>query len=277
MSSTAIYNDLQEKVIIITGGAGASAGHIGSSISEKLAENGAVPVIWDIADEAGQALAQKIEKKGGRAVYVHCDVREPEEVKKAVEQTVSACHKVDGLVNNAFWHANEQPPLHEVTLEDWDAHMSINLRCHFIVCKYVIPLLLNQEHSVILNIGSTGAHRGEDGYFAYSAAKAGLESLTRNIAAQYGRSGLRCNCLVPGLTLDPSIYQAITGSPETKKLFHLIDRGNLLKEGHAVGDDIGDAALFLLSAASRAITAQDIVIDYGAISHNPQWADLRGY
>lgn len=277
MSSTAVYHDLSGKVVIITGGAGASAGHIGSSISEKLARNGAVPVIWDIADDAGKALAEKIKEEGHQAVYVHCDVRDPEEVKKAVEQTISTCHKVDGLVNNAFWHANEQPPLHEVSLEDWDAHMSINLRCHFIVCKYVIPLLLDQEHSVILNIGSTGAHRGEDGYFAYSAAKAGLESLTRNIAAQYGRSGLRCNCLVPGLTLDPAVFKAITSSPEVKKVFHLIDRGNLLGEGHAVGDDIADAALFLISEASRAITAQNIVIDFGAISHNPQWADMRGY
>lgn len=78
--------------------------------------------------------------------------------------------------------------------------------------------MLKQKECVILNIESTGAQRGEDGYFAYDAAKAGLESLTRNIAAQYGREGLRCNCLVPGLIFSEQYEAVLSENPEARHI-----------------------------------------------------------
>lgn len=269
------FEDLKGKIFIVTGGAGASAGGTGAEIVKHLCKHGASVAVWDIADKAGQELVQHLCKGGKSAVYIHCDVRESEDVKIAFEKTMAIYGQIHGLVNNAFWHSDVQPPLHEMTLEDWDAHISINLRCHFIVCRYVIPELLKQERSVILNIGSTGAHRGEDGYFAYDAAKAGLESLTRNIAAQYGRNGLRCNCLAPGLIFSRKAEAAIAGNETAKQIFRKMDRNNLLFCGHGTGKIVADAALFLLSEMSDYITAQTIILDGGAISHCPQWADVR--
>lgn len=129
---------MQEKTAIITGGAGASAGASGRYISQRLAEMGYHAILWDIQDEAGEQTAAQIRQRGLKATYIRCDVCGEEQVKAALEQTISLTGQVDVLVNNAFWHADIQPPLHEVTLEDWDRHMAINLRCHFIACKYVM-------------------------------------------------------------------------------------------------------------------------------------------
>lgn len=263
------------KTAIITGGAGASAGASGRHIARQLADQGFFTVLWDIQDKAGEETAVQIRDGGGHAAYIHCDVCDEAQVKTALEQTAALTGRVDVLVNNAFWHADVQPPLHEVTLEDWDRHISINLRCHFIVCKYVIPLLIAQPESVIVNIGSTGARRGEDGYAAYSAAKAGLESLTRSIAAQYGRNGLRCNCLVPGLVLDEAVDAMMAGVPEAKAAFDRIDRHALLARGHGTGHFVADAVSFLASDASRWMTGESLVLDGGTISHNAPWADNR--
>ena len=270
-----VFESLKNKVFIITGGAGAGAGGTGAEIAKRLCENGAYSVIWDIAVKPGKELVQELQNEGKEALFIHCDVRDENEVKRALAKTMSVYGKVNGLVNNAFWHSDIQPPLHEMTLEDWDEHISINLRCHFIVCKYVIPVLLKQKESVILNIGSTGAQRGEDGYFAYDAAKAGLESLTRNIAAQYGREGLRCNCLVPGLIFSEKYEAVLSENPEARHVFGKMDRNNLLFCGHGTGSKAADAALFMLSDMSDYITAQTLVLDGGTISHCPQWADLR--
>ena len=143
------------------------------------------------------------------------------------------------------------------------------------MCKYVIPELLKQPKRVTLNMSTTGAHRGEDGYFGYSAAKAGLEALTRNIAAQYGRQGLRANALTPGLILSEEFDAMVQGIPAVQQAFHRIDRNNLLFEGHGSGENIADIALFLLSDLSGYVTSQCLIADGGATIHFPKWADAR--
>lgn len=268
------FDGIAGRTFIVTGGAGAGAGGLGSEITRRILSQGGNVAVLDVADDAAARLADEVAEKDA-LLCLHCDVREDDEVAHAAERVRERFGGVDGLVNNAFWHADAQPPLHECSLEDWDAHMSINLRCHFIVCRHVIPLLLEREKSVILNVSSTGAHRGEDGYFAYDAAKAGLESLTRNIAAQYGRQGVRCNCLAPGLTLSPATDAALMGIPAVAEAFGRIDRNNLLFDGHGSGADVADAALFLLSDAARYITGQTLVADGGTCSHCPQWADAH--
>lgn len=120
------------------------------------------------------------------------------------------------------------------------------------------------------------ARRGEDGYAAYAAAKAGLESLTRSIAAQYGRAGLRCSCLVPGLVLDGAVDAAMAAIPAAKAAFDRIDRQALLPRGHGDGKCVADAAAFLVSDAARWVTGESLVLDGGAISHSAPWADGRG-
>lgn len=267
---------MKQKTAIVTGGAGAgSGGGSGRYIAEKLAQMGYFVAVWDIQDEAGRQVVEQIRKNGGQAMYTHCDVCETEQVEAAVREVLDRTGRVDALVNNAFWHAAIQPPLHEVTMEEWDRHININLRSHFIVCKRVIPELIRQPGSVIVNISSTGCHRGEDGYTAYGAAKAGLEFMTRSIAAQYGRAGLRCNCVVPGLLIDAPVAEELKKIPGVAEGFAMIDRHILTPGGHRDGRCVAEAVAFLVSDASGYMTGEQIVLDGGALSHCSQWADIR--
>ena len=267
---------MDQKTAIVTGGGGASAGGSGRYIAHKLADQGYFIVVWDIDDDMGIDTLSFLKLRNKRAAYVHCDVTKEEQVKEAVAQTVEHTGRIDVLVNNAFWHADVQPPLHEVSLEDWDKHIDVNLKSVFLSCKYAIPHMLEQDKSVIVNIGTTGARRGELGYAAYAAANAGVESLTRSIAAQYGRQGLRCNCVVPGLVLNVQTEKMMEKMPQMAEAFAAIDRQALLEPGHGSGMDVAEAVGFLVSDASRWMTGESLVIDGGTISHNPTWADVAG-
>jgi NAD(P)-dependent dehydrogenase (short-subunit alcohol dehydrogenase family) len=263
---------MNQNTIVVTGGAGdGQGGASGRYIARKLAEQGFAVALWDIKDDAGEAAAEEICRAGRDAAYYHCDITDPQQVQQALEDTLRDHSQICGLVNNAFWHADRQPPLHEVSLADWDRHISINLRAHFIVCKYVIPELLKQSSSVIVNISSTGCHRGEHGYAAYSAAKAGLESLTRSIAAEYGRSGLRCNCVAAGLMLDRPVADMLRKIPDVAEGLQEMADKSLLDFGIMDGRAAADAVAFLVSEESRFMTGETIVIDGGTISHSAAW------
>lgn len=125
-----------------------------------------------------------------------------------------------------------------------------------------------------MNISTTAAHRGEFGYAAYAAAKAGVESLTRSIAAQYGRQGLRCNCVVPGLVLNVQLQKMTEKFPQAAEPFALIDKHALLEPGHGSGLDVAEVVSFLVSDASRWMTGESLILDGGTISHNAMWADV---
>lgn len=263
---------MNQNTIVVTGGGGdGQGGASGKYIADRMADLGYSVALWDIKDDAGQAVAEEICRSGRRASYYHCDITDPCQVRLALADTLRDHSQICGLVNNAFWHADRQPPLHEVSLEDWDRHISINLRAHFIVCKYVIPELLKQPSSVIVNISSTGCHRGEHGYAAYSAAKAGLESLTRSIAAEYGRSGLRCNCIATGLMLDRPVAEMLRKIPGAAEGLQEIADRSLLDLGIMDGRAAADAVAFLVSEESRFMTGETIVIDGGTISHSAAW------
>lgn len=266
---------MSQKTVVVTGGAGSGTGGSGRYISNKLASWGYYVVIWDTCDHRGIEVANSIRSKGHGVAFVHCDVRDESQVAHAVERTVEETGRIDGLVNNAFWCADEQPLLHETTLEDWDKHMSANLRSHFIVCKNVIPWLVKQQESAIVNVGSTKSRRGENGFAAYAAAKAGLESLTRSIAAQYGRFGLRCNCVVPGPVLNDQMEAMLSVVPEAAAPFVREDEHALLPRGHGEGANVADAVEFLISDAAQWITGESLVVDGGLISHAPSWASAR--
>lgn len=265
---------MTQKTAVITGGAGASAGGSGAYIAHKLASQGYYVVIWDINDEFAIDTLNTLQMKHKDAAFYHCDVTKEEHVREAVARTVEGTGRIDVLVNNAFWHADAQPPLHEVELEDWNKHIDINLKSVFLSSKHVIPYLLEHDKSVIVNISTTAAHRGEFGYAAYAAAKAGVESLTRSIAAQYGRQGLRCNCVVPGLVLNVQLQKMTEKFPQAAEPFALIDKQALLEPGHGSGLDVAEVVSFLVSDASRWMTGESLILDGGTISHNAMWADV---
>ena len=114
-----------------------------------------------------------------------------------------------------------------------------------------------------------------DGFTSYAAAKAGLESMTRSIATQYGRDGLRCNCVVPGLVMNSQLEAMLPIMKDKCELVDVIDRHAALPSGHGDGMCVADAVEFLLSDAARWITGESLVVDGGSASHGSSWADLR--
>ena len=269
--------DFTDKVVLVTGGAGTGGGASGKFISMFFAECGAKVVIADKEVAAAEAVAQAINEAGGTAVVAPGDLCDEAVAKAASDIAVDTFGKLDILVNNAFWHAMEQPDVAEYSVAEWDEHMDINLRQPFLVTKYALPHLVQSGDAAIVNISTTGAHRGEPGYCAYSAAKAGLESLTRSLAAQYGRDGVRCNCIAPGLVLSDEMDAYIASDPSMSTVFDLIDENMLLWQGHGSGRDVAYLTLFLASSAARYLTGQVIVLAGGTTAHFPQWANMRKF
>lgn len=267
--------DFIDKTVLVTGGAGSGGAQSGRIISEFFAECGANVIACDIDGEGVRSVAEKAAKRGGAILGIECDICDEEQVDRMASVVSDSFGGLDILVNNAFWHADLQPNVADTDLAEWDKHIEINLRAPFVVTKRFLPLLMRRDSSCIVNVGTTGAHRGEDGYAAYSAAKAGLESFTRSIAVQYGRDGVRCNCVSPGLVLSEQMDEISRQDPILKESFRRIDRNMLLREGHGSGKDVAYAVLFLASMGASYITGQTLIVDGGTIGHFPQWADLR--
>ena len=185
---------LEGKLAIVTGGAGAGIGH---GISTVMAAEGAHVAIMEIDVESAKVLQQRIESSGGRASVLRADISKAEEVRWAVEEVVRRHQRVDILVNSAG--VGLVRPLAEVTEEEFDQLVSIDLRGMWLCCKYAIPHMQRQKNGAIVNIASVHSRATLPGFGAYAALKAGVGGLTRGIAVQYGTDGIRANAVCPGV------------------------------------------------------------------------------
>jgi NAD(P)-dependent dehydrogenase (short-subunit alcohol dehydrogenase family) len=185
-----------DKVVLITG----AASGIGRATAERLAEEGAVVVCADVQAEALAEAAKRARELGAEAHAIFCDVSNPEQVSALVRETVERFGALHSLCNSAgilsFGHAHEYP------LEEWDRILSVNLTGTFLMCRAAIPHLL-QSGGNIVNMASTAALTGHPWTCAYSASKGGVLALTRGIAVEYGRQGLRANAICPGSVTTP--------------------------------------------------------------------------
>ena len=262
----------KDKVVIVTGAAGANAGGSGRITSYKFAEKGAKVVLVDINDQVGAAAEADLKAKGYDVMFVHCDLSQEEDIKNVIAKTVEKYGKLDILVNSAYYSIQEGN-VADISSEDLDKIFAINARGHFLFCKYAIPELIRQSSSAIVNLSSISAITGELGYAAYGAAKSAVISLTRSVATQYGRNGLRCNTVIPGLILSDEMIKALVQQmPEMKGYFDMLDRHILLNR-HGSGNDVANAILFMASDEASYITAQTLVVDGGITKHNPTWAE----
>lgn len=266
----------KDKVVIVTGAAGANAGGSGRITAYKFVEQGAKVVLVDINDQVGKAVEEDMLAKGYDAMFVHCDLSQEEDIKHVISETIRKYGKLDILVNSAYFSIQEGNVI-DISAEDLDRIFAINARGHFLFCKYAIPELIKQEHSAIVNLSSISAITGELGYAAYGAAKSAVLSLTRSVATQYGRNGLRCNTVIPGLILSDEMLNAIIQQmPEMKANFEMLDKHILLNR-HGNGNDVANAILFFASDNASYITGQTLVVDGGITKHNPTWADQMGF
>lgn len=248
---------LKEKVALITG---AGSG-IGRAAALLFAKEGASVVAVDMNDAAGKETVAAIEKDGGRAVFAHADVSRSADVEAMVAAAKKTYGRLDVLFNNAgIFPANDGSVL-ETDEKTWDLVLSVNLKGVFLGCKYGIPAMLESGGGSIINTASFVALMGSaTPQIAYTASKGGVLALTREIAVEFARSGIRVNAICPG-PVDTPLLQELFSDPARKarRLVH-IPMGRLAR-----AKEVAQAALFLASDDSSYVSGTAFTVD-GAIT-----------
>jgi NAD(P)-dependent dehydrogenase (short-subunit alcohol dehydrogenase family) len=247
---------LRGKVAFITG-AGMGQGREGSLL---FAREGARVIVADISAKAGEETVRRIQRQGGKALFVEGDVGVERDVKRMIETGVKKFGSLHILYNNAgvLWKDRDRS-VTETAEPNWDRVMAINLKGPFFVTKYGIPYLLKSGGGSIINVGSVSALCGftvaQD---AYTSAKGALISLTKSLAVQFARNNIRCNIIHPGIIETP-MQAPYLKDPKKRKSFE--DSIPLGRVAHP--REIAYVALFLASDESSYVTGAEIVADGG--------------
>jgi 3-oxoacyl-[acyl-carrier protein] reductase len=239
------------KVAIVTGGGSG----IGRATAVAFAQAGAKVVIANRTGAKAEAVAQETRDAGGEAFGVQVDVSVGRDVQRMVAATAERYGGVDILFNNAGISPNGT--VTEISEEEWDECIAIDLRSVFLGAKYTIPIMQQRGGGVILNTAGTLGIRPCRNKAAYAAAKAAVINLTKAIALDYARDGIRCNVICPGY-IDTPLTAHI--SPPERDAF--LEWSQPLR-GVIQPEEVASLALYLASDAARMITGQAYVIDGG--------------
>jgi NAD(P)-dependent dehydrogenase (short-subunit alcohol dehydrogenase family) len=250
---------LKEKVCIVTGGASG----IGKASAMLFAEEGATVAILDIDETVAHATVRNIEKNGGKAIYLHCDVTNASDCKTAVAKIFSELGKIDILFNNVG--IIRRASVVNLTEEEWDKVMTVNVKSVFLMSKYVIPFMAEAGGGVIINTASGWGLVGGRKAVSYCASKGAVVLLTKAMALDHGHQNIRVNCICPGDTNTPMLANEAhqLGIPFDDFLEEAKQRP-LKRIGEP--EEIASTALFLASDASSFITGTSLVVDGGGLA-----------
>ncbi len=260
---------LESKIAIVTG----SASGIGRATVHALAREGASVMVADLNGDGAEEVAAAIRDAGGEAIAQQVDVSSEDAVAAMVDAAVSAFGGLDVLHNNAAaigpGAAGRDVDVLSQQVEVWDRTMAVNLRGVMLGCKHAIPHMLKRGGGSIINTSSGSAEHGDLVNTAYATSKGGVNTLTMYVATQYGKQGVRCNAIEPGLILSHG-----------KERFGGERYVGMLEEHHLtprVGepDDIANAVVFLASDESTFVTGHILRVDGGILAHAPPVADIR--
>lgn len=248
-----VFDDLRGASVFVTGGGSG----IGAAITEGFVAQGARVCFVQRSD--ARALCDALERRhGARPLFLACDVTDADALSAALGRAADAHGPVTVLINNAA--DDTRHGLEASSPEDWDRAMAVNLRPHFVTARAVAPGMRAAGSGSIVNFSSIAYMMGNAGYPAYAAAKAGITGLTRALARELGRDGIRVNALMPGWVLTERQLR-LWATPEDLAV-HL-DRQCLKR--HLEPEDIVEPTLFLASTASRMMTGQALVVDGGVV------------
>jgi 3-hydroxybutyrate dehydrogenase len=251
------------KVAVVTG----STSGIGLGIASALAEHGAHVVLNGLGDAAAVSAAQeKLRQHGAKVAYHAADMTKPAEIVELIDFAVSEFGSIDILVNNAGIQYTS--PIESFPTEKWDQVIAINLSAVFHGMRAAVPHMKKKRHGTIINIASVHGLVASAEKAAYCAAKAGVVNLTKVVALETAKDGIRCNAICPGWVETPLVLAQIDDRAKRQGISIAQAKSDLLSEKQPteefVGvDDIAEAVLFLCSKAGRTMTGAPFIMDGG--------------
>ncbi|MEA2489589.1 MAG: hypothetical protein QOH21_1381 [Acidobacteriota bacterium] len=247
-------NQFAGKVAFVTG----AANGIGRAAALAFAREGASVVVGDISDAGNEETARMIREIGGDALAVRCDVSRSEDVRQALAATIERFGRLDFALNNAGIEYKIQPAA-DVTEEEWDRIMDIDLRGVFLCMKHEIPLILEQGGGAIVNTSSGAGVRGFKGGAAYVAAKHGAVGLTKAAALDYAHANIRINAVCPGIIDTPMMDRFSGGTAEGREA--VIAQEPVGRMG--TPEEIAAAVVWLCSEAASFVVGTAFIVDGG--------------
>lgn len=250
---------LEGRIAVVTG----AASGIGRGISLRLAEMGAFVAVLDIDESKGPGTVAEIEKDGGAAVFLCCDVRGAANCRRAVESVIKQHRKIDLLCNCAGIAIRKD--VVELTEDEWDRALDVTLKSVYLLSREVVPHMIRSGGGSIINIGSGWSLKGGPRAAAYCAAKGGVVNLTRAMAIDYGKHKIRVNCVCPGDVDTPMLMSECAQLEENREEF-LSEAARRPLARIGTPEDIANAVLFLPSPMATWITGAALVVDGGGLA-----------
>ena len=258
---------LDGKIAIVTG----AASGIGKVTAQRMAAEGARTVVADINADGAEAVAAMIAAGGGEAIAVQADLGDPGSVRAMIGAAVTGYGGLDILHNNAaatHLAATRDVPVSAADPDVWDETMRVNLRGTMLAIQAAAPHLIARGGGSIINTASGSGLTGDLRNPAYGASKAALINLTRYVATEYGKQGVRCNAISPGFI--------VIGEKPGREAVHATMLRHALTPRLGQPGDVAALVVFLASDESAFITGQNICVDGGSLAHQPFVADFRG-
>jgi NAD(P)-dependent dehydrogenase (short-subunit alcohol dehydrogenase family)/ketosteroid isomerase-like protein len=259
--------ELDGKVALVTG----AASGIGEASARALAAAGARVVVSALHEDRAKVVADSIAETGAEALAVGFDTSDEAQVAKAFEAAVERFGGIDILHNNAAITSVDfmmrDGMIHELDVDLWDQTMAVNVRGYMLCTKYAVPHMLKRGGGVVVNTSSGAGLQGELVRSAYGTSKTAVIGFTRSVATQYGKMGIRCVAVVPGLTMTDTVAANVPPA-----MLEMMVRHTLTPQ-LARPEDVANAVVFLASDRAAFITGVVLPVDGGFGIHGPSYAD----
>jgi NAD(P)-dependent dehydrogenase (short-subunit alcohol dehydrogenase family) len=251
---------LEGRVAIVTSGGGG----IGSAVTRRLVAEGAAVTVADVNLDTARAAAAP---HGDKAIAIQFDATDPNSVRQMVDLTVKHFGRIDILHNNAGFAKIDDTNAIDISMQTWNATMTLNVTGFMLGCKYALPHMIAAGAGSIINTASGSGVAGDLARIAYGSSKGAIIAFTKYIATQHGHQGIRCNAIAPGLILTEALDQSAPGIKD------LLQR-HLLTRRFGTPDDVAALVAFLAADESGYITGESIGINGGTLAHQAHYADM---